>query len=136
MISSFLIPQENAIFSFLFLSIGISERPTITSGVRPVCCIVFTAYWVGFVNVKNQEEYKKYTDIAGPAIIASGAKILSRGGKIVNLEGQKYGRIVIIEFPSVDHAEKFYISNEYREALQYVTDEVADRLLNVAEGLD
>jgi len=94
------------------------------------------AYWVGFVNVKNQEEYKKYTDIAGPAIIASGAKILSRGGKIVNLEGQKYGRIVIIEFPSVDHAEKFYISNEYREALQYVTDEVADRLLNIAEGLD
>ena len=94
------------------------------------------AYWVGFINIKNQEEYKKYTDIAGPAIIASGAKILSRGGKIVNLEGQKCGRIVIIEFPSVDHAEKFYISNEYREALKYVTDEVADRLLNIAEGLD
>ena len=94
------------------------------------------AYWVGIIDVKNQDEYKKYTDIAGPAIIASGAKILSRGGKIVNLEGQKYGRIVIIEFPSVDHAEKFYISNEYREALQYVTDEVADRLLNIAEGLD
>ena len=94
------------------------------------------AYWIGIIDVKNQEEYKKYTDIAGPAIIASGAKILSRGGKIVNLEGQKCGRIVIIEFPSVDHAEKFYISNEYREALQYVTDEVADRLLNIAEGLD
>ena len=94
------------------------------------------AYWVDIIDVKNQDEYKKYTDIAGPAIIASGAKILSRGGKIVNLEGQKCGRIVIIEFPSVDHAEKFYISNEYRKALQYVTDEVADRLLNIAEGLD
>ena len=70
------------------------------------------AYWVGIINVKDQEEYKKYTDIAGPAIIASGAKILSRGGKIINLEGQKFGRIVIIEFPSMDHAEKFYISNE------------------------
>ena len=33
------------------------------------------AYWVGIVNVKNHDEYKKYTDIAGPAIIASGAKI-------------------------------------------------------------
>ena len=31
------------------------------------------AYWVGIVNVKNQEEYKKYTDIAGPALIAAGA---------------------------------------------------------------
>ena len=94
------------------------------------------AYWVGIINVKDQEEYKKYTDIAGPAIIASGAKILSRGGKIINLEGQKYGRIVIIEFPSMDHAKKFYMSNEYRIALQYVTDEVADRLLNITEGLD
>ena len=63
-------------------------------------------------------------------------KFFSRGGKIVNLEGQKFGRIVIIEFPSIDHAQKFYISEEYRSALQYVTDEVADRLLNIAEGLD
>ena len=94
------------------------------------------AYWVGFVNVKNHQEYKKYTDIAGPAIIASGAKILSRGGKIVNLEGKKFGRIVIIEFPSMEHAEKFYISNEYIDGLQYITNEVADRLLNITEGLD
>ena len=94
------------------------------------------AYWVGIINVKDQEEYKKYTDIAGPAIIASGARILSRGGKLINLEGQKFGRIVIIEFPSMDHAEKFYMSKEYRIALQHVTDEVADRILNIAEGLD
>ena len=94
------------------------------------------AYWVGIVNVKDKDGYKKYTDIAGPAIIASGAKILSRGGRIINLEGQKFGRIVIIEFPSMYHAEKFYISDEYRSALQYVTEEVADRLLNITEGLD
>jgi len=30
------------------------------------------AYWVGIVNVKNHEEYKKYTDIAGPALKAAG----------------------------------------------------------------
>ena len=94
------------------------------------------AYWVGIINVKNKDEYKKYTDIAGPAIIASGAKILSRGGKIINLEGQKFGRIVIVEFPSMDHAKKFYFSKEYGIALQYVTDEVADRLLNITEELN
>ena len=43
------------------------------------------AYWVGIVDVKNHEEYKKYADIAGPALIKAGAKILSRGGKIINL---------------------------------------------------
>ena len=94
------------------------------------------AYWVGIVNVKNHEEYKKYTDIAGPALKAAGAKILSRGGKIINLEGKEINRLVVIEFPSMEHAEKFYISDEYRNALQYVTEEVADRLLNIAEGLD
>ena len=94
------------------------------------------AYWVGIINIKDQEKYKKYTDIAGPAIIASGAKILSRGGKIINLEGQKFGRIVIIEFSSMDHARKFYLSKEYKFALQYITNEVADRFLNIAEGSD
>ena len=33
------------------------------------------AYWIGIVDVKNHEEYKKYADIAGPALIKAGAKI-------------------------------------------------------------
>ena len=50
------------------------------------------AYWIGIVDVKNQDEYKKYADIAGPALIKAGAKILSRGGRIKNLEGKKINR--------------------------------------------
>ena len=94
------------------------------------------AYWVGIVNVKNQGEYQKYIDIAGPALLTAGAKILSRGGKIKNLEGKKMDRIVIIEFTSMDHAEKFYHSDEYKKGLKFLTIEVADRFLNIAEGLD
>ena len=76
------------------------------------------AYWVGIVNVKNHNEYKKYTDIAGPALIAAGAKILSRGGKIINLEGKEMNRLVVIEFPSMEHAESFYNSEEYKPVRQ------------------
>ena len=47
------------------------------------------AYWVGIVDVKNHDEYAKYVEIAGPALVKAGAKILSRGGKIINLEGKK-----------------------------------------------
>ena len=50
------------------------------------------AYWIGIVDVKNQEEYKKYADIAGPALIKAGAKILSRGGRVKNLEGKNVRR--------------------------------------------
>ena len=94
------------------------------------------AYWVGLVNVKNQDEYKKYVDIAGPALLAAGAIILSRGGRIKNLEGREIDRIVVIEFLSMDHAEKFYHSEEYKKGLKFLTSEVADRFLNIAEGLD
>ena len=94
------------------------------------------AYWVGIVNVKNQDEYKKYIDIAGPALLAAGANILSRGGKIKNLEGEKMDRIVIIEFTSMDDAEKFYHSDEYKKGLQYLHEDVADRFLNIAEALN
>ena len=94
------------------------------------------AYWVGVVNVKNQDEYKKYVDIAGPALLSAGAIILSRGGRIKNLEGREMDRIVVIEFLSMDHAEKFYHSEEYKKGLKFLTSEVADRFLNIAEGLD
>ena len=93
------------------------------------------AYWVGIVDVKNQEEYKKYADIAGPALIKAGAKILSRGGRVKNLEGKKINRAVIIEFLSMDEAEKFYASEEYRRGLKYLNEDVAERFLNIAEGV-
>ena len=95
------------------------------------------AYWVGIVDVKNQDEYKKYSDIAGPALIAAGAKILSRGGRIINLEGREINRLVVIEFPSMDHAKNFYNSEEYQRGLKFLNnDDVADRFLNIAEGLN
>ncbi len=94
------------------------------------------AYWVGVVNVKNHDEYKKYADIAGPALTAAGAKILSRGGRIKNLEGAAMNRIVVIEFPSMERAESFYQSDEYRNGLKYINSEVADRFLNIEEAVD
>ena len=49
------------------------------------------AYWVGIVDVKNHNEYTKYAEIAGPALVKAGAKILSRGGKIINLSSSVIG---------------------------------------------
>ena len=94
------------------------------------------AYWVGTVDVKNQDEYKKYADLAGPALLKAGATILSRGGKIKSLEGKMINRVVIVEFPSLKDAEKFYNSDEYARALKYLNSDVCDRLLNIAEGVE
>ena len=94
------------------------------------------AYWVGIVDVKDHNEYKKYAEIAGQALIKAGAKILSRGGKIINLEGKKMNRLVVIEFPSVDEAEKFYQSEEYKKGLKFLNSDVSDRFLNIAEAVN
>ncbi len=94
------------------------------------------AYWVGTVDVKNQDEYKKYADLAGPALLKAGAKIISRGGKIKNLEGKMINRVVIAEFPSLKDAEKFYNSNEYAVAKKYLNSQVCDRSLIITEGVE
>ena len=94
------------------------------------------AYWIGMVDVKDQDEYKKYADLAGSALLKAGAKILSRGGKIKNLEGKMINRVVIVEFPSLKDAEKFYNSDEYASALKYLNSDICDRFLNIAEGVE
>ena len=94
------------------------------------------AYWVGIVDVKDHNEYKKYAEIAGQALIKAGAKILSRGGKIINLEGKKMDRLVVIEFPSMEEAEKFYQSEEYKKGLKFLNHNVSERFLNIAEGVN
>ena len=35
-------------------------------------------YWVACVNVKNQDQFKKYVELAGPAIDLHGGKFLVR----------------------------------------------------------
>jgi len=45
-------------------------------------------------------------------------------------------RLVVIEFPSMEHAESFYNSEEYKKGLKYLNNDVCNRFLNIAEGLD
>jgi len=95
-------------------------------------------YGVVIVNVKNWEEYSKYTELAGPILKKytenCGGKILSRGGDIINLEGKKMNRIVLIEWPSSKHAQDFYNSSEYKNAMKYLDDDVSERYFNLAES--
>ncbi|HJL57935.1 MAG: DUF1330 domain-containing protein [Pelagibacteraceae bacterium] len=93
-------------------------------------------YWVACVNVKNQVEFKKYVDLAGPAINLHGGKFLVRGGKVLNIEGKKYERIVVSVFDSPEKAKECYKSKEYQHAYSFLNDEVAERIIHIAEGMD
>ena len=93
-------------------------------------------YWIACVNVKNQDEFKKYVDLAGPAVILHGGKFLVRGGKVLNIEGKQYERIVVSVFDSPENAKECYESKEYQHAYSFLNDEVVDRIIHIAEGLD
>jgi uncharacterized protein (DUF1330 family) len=75
------------------------------------------AYWVARSKINDPVAYKKYTDRV-PGIIAKfGGKVLARGGRFQILEGpEKFGRFVVIEFPSLEQAVACHDSAEYVEA--------------------
>tara|TARA_B100000029_G_scaffold510596_1_gene602463 strand:+ start:1947 stop:2240 length:294 start_codon:yes stop_codon:yes gene_type:complete len=97
---------------------------------------MFKGYWVAFVNVKNEEEYNKYVNLAGPAINLYGGNFLVRGGKCYNIEGKKFSRIVISVFESSSKALECYNSPEYKRALSYLNDNNSERIIHIVDGLN
>ena len=80
------------------------------------------------------EKLKIYGEGAGPAMNANGAKTLARGSNISRLEGIPPERAVILEFESVEAAQKAYQSQEYQVAREKLKGGV-DRVLFVIEGV-
>ena len=92
------------------------------------------AYWIVRVNVLNAEKIKAYAPLAAAAVEALGGKYLARGGTYDTKEGAEYARNVVVEWPSLEVAQRAYESPEYKLALDAL-DGGADRLLVIVEGL-
>ena len=76
------------------------------------------AYWIGRVEVNNEEGYKPYA-AANPDIFRKfNAKFVVRGGKHECVEGQSRTRNVVIEFPDYATALACYRSPEYQANLK------------------
>jgi len=71
-------------------------------------------YWIGRVDVNNDEGYKAYA-AANPAIFKKfGGRFVVRAGKFEAPEGASRKRNVVIEFPSYQAALDCYNSPEYQ----------------------
>jgi len=93
------------------------------------------AYLVAEVEITDPAAYEEYRKQV-PAIIAKyGGKYLVRGGKVESKEGGwKPQRFVILEFPSMEQARRFYDSGEYAPVLAIRRKASKSRLI-LAEGL-
>ena len=74
------------------------------------------AYVVAEITITNPEGYKAYTAQVPATIEKYGGRFLVRGGKAHVLEGEwPDKRRVVIEFPSVEAARKWWDSPEYEK---------------------
>jgi uncharacterized protein (DUF1330 family) len=93
------------------------------------------AYWIGRVDVNNDEAYKAYA-AANPAIFKKfGGRFVVRGGKFESAEGQNRSRNVVIEFPDYATAVACYQSPEYQANMK-IRQANATTDMIIVEGYD
>lgn len=74
------------------------------------------AYVIVEITVTDPTVYAEYRGVVGPTVEQYGGRFLVRGGEAELIEGdQQPGRIVVLEFESVERAKAWYDSEEYRE---------------------
>jgi uncharacterized protein (DUF1330 family) len=75
------------------------------------------AYVIVETNVSDPEQYERYKAEAPASIAAHGGRYVVRGGELAVFEGDwNPVRIVVLEFPDLETAERWYASEEYGEA--------------------
>ena len=91
-------------------------------------------YWVSlYTKVENQENLKKYSEVATPIIKSFGGIPLVRGGKHETFEGDDFSRTVVLEFPSYEKAIECHNSKEYLAGWDLAKN-TTDRHMQVVEG--
>ena len=76
-----------------------------------------SAYVIVDVDIHNHTLYDEYKKLTPAAIKAYNGKFIVRGGKTETLEGDwKPGRVVVLEFPDMETAKKWWDSPEYNPA--------------------
>lgn len=75
-------------------------------------------YWVVNMTVTDPEAYKAYQAFVRPFLEANEGRFIVRGGTAEVVEGTVMPRVVIIEFPSYQHALDAYHSPEYTAGKQ------------------
>ena len=76
------------------------------------------AYLIAEIEVHNPELFEEYRKLVPATIAKHGGKYLVRGGAVDPLEGGwKPARIVVLEFPTLEQARKWYRSLDYAPAL-------------------
>ena|SRR5579884_1644501 len=75
------------------------------------------AYVIVETDIRDPEQYARYQKAVPASLAAHGGRFIVRGGEMTVLEGDWHPkRLVAVEFESLEGAQRWYDSPEYREA--------------------
>jgi uncharacterized protein (DUF1330 family) len=75
------------------------------------------AYVIIETDIHDPEQYERYKAASPAAVAGGGGRFLARGGELAVLEGDwDPRRIVVLEFPDLETAKRWYDSPGYQEA--------------------
>jgi len=93
------------------------------------------AYFIVDVEVTDPAGFEEYRQLVPGTVQKYGGRFLVRGGAVETLEGDwQPKRVVVLEFPSLEQAKRWYNSEDYRDpkALRFKT---AKSKLILVEGI-
>ncbi len=92
------------------------------------------AYFIVNLDIGDAERFETYRQQVAPLVEQHGGRYLVRGGELHPIEGDLgLKRLVVLEFPSLEAARRFYESPEYAPLLK-LRQEAARSHIVLAEG--
>jgi uncharacterized protein (DUF1330 family) len=93
------------------------------------------AYVISDVTIRDNEAIEAYRTRATASMAQHGGRYLVRGGQVETLEGDwNPGPLIVVEFPDMEKARRWYGSAEYAAALE-VRDAALSRNLVLVDGI-
>ncbi len=92
------------------------------------------AYVIGDIEVTDPAAFQEYRNRLGATIEQYGGRFVIRRGRVNSKEGDwQPHRLLMLEFPSFEQAERWYNSSEYKPLIA-IREKAARTHLIIAEG--
>lgn len=91
-------------------------------------------YIIANIRAHDMEGMKRFAEASAPVVAEYGGTVLVRNPSPEHREGKLEGIVVIVEFPDMDTARRFYDSAGYAEA-KAIREAAAETDLRIVEGV-
>ena len=90
-----------------------------------------SVYVIAEIEVTDPDRYAEYGTLANASVLRHGGRFVVRGGPSEIIEGDWSGRIVVLEFDSLEAARGWYDSDDYQACLPIRLESSKGRMIAV-----